>query len=364
MIEIYGTLGPACADPTTLAAMLEAGMTGVRLNLSHMTLEAAKPWLSALRDAERATGKTAGLLIDLQGPELRVGSFEGTLELDEGSTVELISSASAGMTEGGPKSPVQIPVPEEVIGALQPGDEVLLDDGRLLLEVVRGTGAVAGLVGGAGGSNASCVVVRGGELRSRKSIAIPGKAVRLPALTASDRANLRLARENGVTGVMQPFVRGPEDLRDLRQALHEEGADGVRILAKIEDQSGISKLARLLDLADEIVIARGDLGNSMPLWELPRAQKEVAACCRAAGRPFMVVTQMLASMEHCAVPTRAEVSDIFNAVLDGAASVMVTGETAAGIYPVEAIRYLVNTVREAERYKKQHRNGNAVISQR
>ena len=187
-------------------------------------------------------------------------------------------------------------------------------------------------------------------LHSRKSVALPGRSVRLPALTESDLANIALAKDYGVTGVMQPFVRSREDLRAVRAALDAAGAEEVRLFAKIENKEGVSRLPELLDAADEIVIARGDLGNAVPLWELPALQKRISAACRAAGRPFMVVTQMLASMERSPVPTRAEVSDIFNAVLDGAASVMVTGETAVGQYPVETIDYLARTVREAEKF--------------
>ena len=189
---------------------------------------------------------------------------------------------------------------------------------------------------------------RGGVLRSRKSAALPGVDIRLPAMTDSDRENLCLARDYGVTGVMQPFVRSREDLESVRASLDEAG--DIRLFAKIESLEGVEKLEELLPAAEEIVIARGDLGNAAPLWKLPALQKRVAAACRAAGKPFMVVTQMLASMEQNPVPTRAEVSDIVNAVLDGAASVMLTGETAVGRYPVEAMRYLVHTVREAEAY--------------
>ena len=189
-------------------------------------------------------------------------------------------------------------------------------------------------------------------LLSRKSVAIPGRELWLPALSEIDRENLRAAKEYGVTGVMQPFVRSREDLEAVRAELEENGCSGVRLFAKIENRVGLEKLEELLPACDEIVIARGDLGNAVPLWELPRVQKEMAALCRKHRKPFMVVTQMLASMEHSPVPTRAEVSDIFNAVLDGAASVMVTGETAAGEHPVEVIRYLVATAREAEIYRK------------
>ena len=149
---------------------------------------------------------------------------------------------------------------------------------------------------------------------------------------------------------MQPFVRCREDLDALRKELNRHGGEAIRIFAKIENREGVARLSELLPAADEIVIARGDLGNSGPLWELPALQKRIAAACRGAGKPFMVVTQMLASMERSPVPTRAEVSDIFNAVLDGAASVMVTGETAVGAWPAETIRYLTRTAREAENY--------------
>ena len=220
--------------------------------------------------------------------------------------------------------------------------EVLLDDGKLLLRVTEQTesGAVA-------------EVLRGGVLRGRKSLALPGADLEPPTMTASDVENIRIAAFCGVTGVMQPFVRSRRDLETVRQALDENGGANIRLFAKIENQMGLERLPEFLETADEIVIARGDLGNAMPLWELPAAQKRIEAQCRKAGKPFMVVTQMLASMEQNPVPTRAEVSDIFNAVADGAAAVMVTGETAVGKWPVEVIRYLSNTVQAAERFLKE-----------
>lgn len=324
MIQIYGTLGPACSDTGTLAALLEAGMTGVRLNLSHAGLPAAAEQLERLHAAARRCGAAPRLLIDMQGPELRVGVLPAPLALEDGAPVRL-----------GP----DIPLPPAALSRLAPGQEVLLDDGRLLLRVIKSLpeGALAR-------------VERGGVLQSRKSAALPGVDIRLPAMTDSDRENLRLAKDYGVTGVMQPFVRGREDLEAVRAVLDRTGGRDIRLFAKIENLEGVEKLAELIPAADEIVIARGDLGNSGPLWKLPALQKRIAAACREAGRPFMVVTQMLASMERSPVPTRAEVSDIFNAVLDGAASVMLTGETAVGKYPVEAMRYLAGAVREAEEY--------------
>ena len=324
MPQIYGTLGPSCSSIETLARLFDAGMTGVRLNLSHVGLPAAEEEIERLHAAARRCGVTPQLLIDMQGPELRVGALPAPLPLEDGALVRLGED---------------IPLPPAVLSRLTPGQEVLLDDGRLLLRVTEP------FCGGA-----LALVERGGVLLGRKSAALPGVDIRLPAMTDSDRENLRLAGDYGVTGVMQPFVRGREDLEAVREAL--DGNRGLRLFAKIENLEGVEKLAELIPAADEIVIARGDLGNSVPLWKLPALQKRIAAACRAAGRPFMVVTQMLASMERSAVPTRAEVSDVFNAVLDGAASVMLTGETAAGAHPVEAMRYFVHTVREAEAYLK------------
>ena len=325
MLDIYGTLGPRCSDRETLAAMFAAGMSGVRLNLSHVTLRRAEDQIAELHAAAADAGKTAQLLIDMQGPELRVGALEAPLTLEDGAAVTLGA--------GG------VPVPALIFPALVSGQEVLLDDGKLLLEIVS-----------AGEDRASARVLRGGVLHSRKSIALPGLTLRPPTMTDTDLANIRLAKACGVTAVMQPFVRDRADLEAVRAALDEAGAPDIRLFAKIENLEGVRNLPELIGVCDEIVIARGDPGNAVPLGELPRVQKRLAAACRAAGRPFMVATPRLASMEHSAGPTRAEVSDVFNAVLDGASSVMVTGETAVGDYPVEVIRTMANTVSEALAY--------------
>ncbi|MDO4973844.1 MAG: pyruvate kinase [Eubacteriales bacterium] len=326
-MEIYGTLGPACGNDDTLAQMLDLGMTGIRLNLSHMSLPQAEPLLEALQQASQRTGISPKLLIDMQGPEIRVGAMSTPTHLIEGKNILL------GQRGG-------IPLPRVITDILQPGMELWMDDGKLRVEVFEARGGLRGRV------------IQGGVLHSRKSVAIPGCDLWLPALTDTDKENLRAAKEFGVTGLMQPFVRGREDLLAVREELRECGCEGLRLFAKIENRIGLEKLPELMPVCDEVVIARGDLGNAVPLWELPRVQKEIAALCRSHRKAFMVVTQMLTSMEQNPVPTRAEVSDIFNAILDGAASVMVTGETAAGKHPVEVMRYLVATVREAEQYRK------------
>lgn len=298
--------------------MAAAGMTGIRMNLSHGSLAAHADWLTLVREAG-----IRELLIDLQGPELRIGQLAQPLELNAGDALVL--------GEGG------IPCPAALIKEAAPaGQEILLDDGKLLVQVAEARPEA--LV---------CTVLRGGILQSHKSIAVPGLCVPSPTLTAEDEENLRIAADCGVTGVMLPFVRSAEDIHTLRNALDAAGAGHIRIFAKIENLAGVQALPEFLSLVDELVIARGDLGNAMPLWELPRCQKQLSAACKAANIPFMVVTQMLDSMHTRAVPTRAEVSDIYNAVLDGASSLMLTGETAAGQYPVQAMEYLVKTAQTA-----------------
>lgn len=235
--------------------------------------------------------------------------------------------------------------PLEVIGTCRKGDTgttvTFLPDGKIVLELSAPLE-----------EDIFCAKVKkGGELTSRKSIAIKDVTVPLPVLTETDKQNLKLLRKYHVTGVMLPFVRNADDLITLRKELCADGMDYIRIFAKIESLEGVENLPSLLPFCDEIVIARGDLGNAIPLPKLPAIQKQIAMTCLRAKKPFMVVTQMLASMEQNPVPTRAEVTDIFQAVLDGASSLMLTGETAVGAYPEEAIKILAQTSEEALRFK-------------
>lgn len=342
--KIYGTIGPACCDRDTLTQLFEKGMTGIRLNLSHASLSECREWIANIHNAYESCLEDSGkkksapeILIDLQGPELRLGKLSAERSLAEGDMLTLRPNGQTNLFD-----PTEIPVPDSVIKELTAGQEILFDDGKILLKVEE-------LLSRHG---VECQVVRGGILKSGKSIALLGKEVDAPTLTEGDLKNIAGAKEYGVTGVMLPFVRGKEDLINLKNALKDADAAEIQIFAKIENMTGVDKIEELLPYCDEIVIARGDLGNAMPLWELPVVQAKLAKVCKQAEKPFMVVTQMLASMEQAAVPTRAEVSDIFRAVEEGAASVMVTGETAAGAYPVEAMTYLVNTVRAAEAYLK------------
>ena len=328
-MDFYGTIGPACAELSTLQQMVRAGMTGLRMNLSHGSLAEHADWLELIQKAGIRT-----LLIDLQGPELRIGRLASPLTLSEGQQVFLGT--------GG------IPCPACLLDAITPGQKLLLDDGKLLLRVNAVDTAL------------HCTVLRGGLLQSRKSIAVPGVEVPSPTLTDEDLQNLRVAADCGVTGVMLPFVRSAEDIRTLRAALEDANAGQIQIFAKIENLAGVRTLPEFLPLVDQVVIARGDLGNAMPLWELPRCQKQLASLCRAAGVPFMVVTQMLDSMQTRAVPTRAEVSDIYNAVLDGAASLMLTacggggGSTSADAQAETAVMAAINQNRPVSSVKLQN----------
>ena len=322
-MDFYGTLGTACRDYGTLTRLFRAGMTGARLNLSHTSLAQCAGLLHEVYfPAAREAGVDPHLIVDLQGPELRVGVLAEPVPLPDGG--------EAILGGGG------IPVPEAVVRTARPGDQISLDDSALLLEVTKTAPAAL-----------TCRVIRGGTLNSRKSLAILGVEVDSPTLTQDDLDNLDRAGELGVTHILQPFVRGRHDVDALKAALEERGLGHIQIMAKIENRRGLEHLEEILASAHQICIARGDLGNSMPLWELPAVQKELARRCAEAKKPFCLVTQLLWSMEQRPVPTRAEVLDIYNGVLDGASSLMLTGETAVGKYPVEAMEYLVKTAQTA-----------------
>lgn len=323
-LEFYGTLGSSCQSEKILEEMFRTGMTGVRMNLSHQNLEECREGLVNMKRAAEKCDMKPDLLVDLQGPELRIGKLKKPIILQEEKKIVL--------GKGGVK------VPKRVLSSLEKGQEILVDDGKILLKVKK-----------AKENWAECLVLRGGILLSKKSMALPGVDIEMPTLTKADTANIAKAQEAGVTGVMLPFVRGAEDVRNLRAALKEAGAEHIRIFAKIENLAGYEALEEIIPESDMIVIARGDLGNAVSLWELPRLQKEISKMCREAGKPFMVVTQLLHSMEEAMVPTRAEVSDIYNAVLDGAQALMLTGETAVGKYPSVAMGYLVQTANAALR---------------
>lgn len=318
-MRYYATLGPSCCDTAVLAALLRRGVTGFRLNLSHTSLSARRDWIDALHTAEQETGLRAQLMIDLRGPEVRIGDMPTPLPLAEGAAVTLGAD---------------IPVDGDVLDALRSGMTVLLDDGAMALSVVDG---------------GVCRVTRSGTLTGHKSLTLEGVDLRRPALCEADLADLSQAAALGVNAVMQPFVRSADDLCVVRQTMAENGLADAELFAKVENQPGLDALPDWLALCDVVTIARGDLGSSLPLEQLPAAQKHIAALCRSRGKPFLVVTQLLHSMIDHPSPTRAEVLDIYNAVLDGADCLMLTGETAQGRYPLESADWLIRVAQEAEK---------------
>lgn len=320
-IDIYGTIGPSSYKTETIKQLFELGMIGIRLNLSHVDLDECEMWLDNFHTAAKMAGVEPKLLIDMKGPELRVKKLEKDILL---KTEDVVEISSLGL-------------PSIVLPYLTKGQEVLLDDGKLSLQMI---------------SEDKALVLRGGLLKSSKSIALVNCEVKTPTLTESDIKNLSLASKYGVTGIMQPFVRNEEDLKTVRKVMNENGLHDCKLFAKIENQSGVDQLENLIDYCDEIIIARGDLGNAVGLSNLPSVQKHIEKICKKKNKPYMVVTEMLHSMHANPVPTRAEVSDIYHAVYHGANSIMLTGETAAGKYPVEAMRYFVETANTALKDKE------------
>lgn len=316
-MNYYVTLGESCKDAATIAALLRAGISCFRLNLSHGSLREKADWIDALHRAERETGLSAGLLIDLRGPEVRTGRAAPDALLPEGETVLLSALA----------------LPETVAAGLLPGQELRIDDGGAVLTLENG-----GL----------CRVTRPGRIAPRKSVALPGLALHLPPLTAEDLADLADGTSYGVTAVMQPFVHSREELNTVRRAMIQAGLGGALLYAKIEDQTGLDALPDWIGGCDVVTAARGDLGVNLGLEHVPAAQKRIAAACRRSGKPLLVVTELLGSMTERPVPTRAEVSDICHAVWDGAEHLMLTNETAAGKYPLEAAAWLVKCAETAK----------------
>ena len=323
MADIFATLGPACMEAETLSAMVQAGMTGLRLNLNHRQLKQSLPQIEAARSAACCLHKPLKLLVDLQGQSLRIGLLPAPVQLQAGETVIFGQNG--------------IPVPKEIYDMAGPGSCFWLSDGRIRVRVDKKEAAL--LV---------CSVLQGGLLESRKSIAPENTSVQLPALTAADRECIATMRDTGVDAVMVPFVTERRQLTKIREALDTARCEGTKLWAKVENRAGVENIKEWIDLADYVVIARGDLGNAYPLEHIPVLQAEIGSLCRQKGKPFTVATGLMHSMLQSRTPTRADVSDVFHAVTDGAEGVMLTDETAVGAYPAEAVSFTARAVREAE----------------
>lgn len=326
-LEVYGTLGPSCCSRDVLIQLIEAGMTGIRLNLSHGSLQKCGHWINAFQKACRIKNQKLDFMIDMHGSELRLSDFQDPFVLLDAEVITLDHKI----------------IPDLVINHAETNDLLLVDDGKIQLRVLEKT--CQSLV---------CRVMLPGTIKPRKSIAVQGKTILGPVLTEADLSNLQVAASYGVTSVMQPFVTSKQDLLNVKEVLQKLHLEHLKIYAKIENMSGVEHLEEIAEACDVIVIARGDLANACSLEKLPCIQKEIERICKIHHKPYMVVTEMLHSMVDHPAATRAEVSDIFHAVYHGASAIMLTAETASGKYPVEAMRTFVKTAHYAEEYKKEN----------
>ena len=318
--KIIATLGPASSDPDMIAALHEAGADLFRLNFSHGEHADHKSRLLAIREIEKSTGTPIGVMADLQGPKIRIGTIAGgETELSPGATYRLDLSDQPG---DGQRAPLPHP---EVFAALEDGMNLLIDDGRLRLTVIR-----------SGADFADCEVVTGGRLSDRKGVNLPQALLPMGAMTKKDRTDLQFALDAGVDWVALSFVQRPEDIAEARRLI----AGRAAIMAKIEKPAAMHQIDEIIELSDAIMVARGDLGVELPVEEVPALQKDLVRRARRAGKPVVVATQMLESMVAAPVPTRAEVSDVATAVYDGADAVMLSGETAAGAHPRAAVEVM------------------------
>ena len=327
--KIVATLGPASDDFQTIQALFNAGADVFRLNFSHGKHEDHQRRMEIIREVERQGGRPIGVLLDLQGPKLRIGTFPGgPIQLSEDQAFRLDLDAKSPGSAGR----VLLPHPE-IFAALQPGAELLLDDGRVRLRVER-----------CGADFAETRVVNGGPLSDRKGVNVPGVVLPLSALTEKDRKDLKFGLKLGVDWVALSFVQRAEDIAEVRVLV--EGKAGI--VAKLEKPAAIAALDAIVAETDAVMVARGDLGVEMPAEAVPAIQKRIVDACRRAGKPVIVATQMLESMVTAPVPTRAEASDVATAIYEGADAVMLSAESATGCYPVEAVRMMSRIVSHTE----------------
>lgn len=327
--KIVATLGPASTDRATIEALVHAGADVFRLNFSHGTHADHKVRLDLIRSIEADLGRPIGVLLDLQGPKLRVGTFaNGPVKLVEGAPFRL------DLDRATPGDAARAPMPHpEIFAALQPGAELLLDDGRLRLVVER-----------CGPDFADTRVVNGGLLSDRKGVNVSGVVLPLSALTAKDRADLDFGLTLGVDWIALSFVQRAADIKEVKAIV--QGRAGI--VAKLEKPAAIDSLDAILDVTDAVMVARGDLGVEMPAEQVPAIQKRIVRACRQRGLPVIVATQMLESMVSAPVPTRAEASDVATAIYDGADAVMLSAESASGKYPVESVAMMDRIIAQTE----------------
>ncbi|MEZ5445297.1 MAG: pyruvate kinase [Gammaproteobacteria bacterium] len=336
--KIVATLGPSSSDRETIARLLRAGANVIRLNMSHGDHAAHRRRYESVRAVAAELGQHIAVFADLCGPKIRTGRFaDGRIDLDAGASVTVTTREVVGAAGLVPSQY------ESLAHDVAPGDRIMLDDGALELRVER-----------IDGTEIRCKVIHGGTLRDHKGINLPGVNVSAPSLTEKDRVDAAFALALGVDFIALSFVRVPEDVHALRSLIAGEGGE-AGIIAKIERPEALRNASAIIEAADAIMVARGDLGVELNLEQVPLAQTELIGRARALARPVIVATQMLESMIDSPRPTRAEVSDVSHAVAAGADAVMLSGETAAGRFPVETVEMMVRIVRQTEAYHLRRR---------
>jgi pyruvate kinase len=327
--KIVATIGPASDDEATLAALVEAGMDGVRLNFSHGTHAEHEASARRVRAVQAEAGRPLALIADLQGPKIRIGELDVPRDLEVDDVVVVAGQEECGVDD--------LPVAPDVLGSvLEADDEILIDDGHVRLRVER-----------IDAGRAHCRVVTGGVVEPHKGVNVPGVPLPVPSLTEKDLADLEFALGLGVDYVAQSFVRTHTDVAALKSLIEEAGSLAW-VIAKIELKEAVTQLDSILDVADAVMIARGDLGVEIGAAEVPLLQKQIILGALDRGKPAITATQMLETMIHRPEPTRAEASDVANAILDGTSSVMLSAETAVGEYPIEAVKTMALIARAVE----------------
>tara|TARA_R110002167_G_scaffold21096_3_gene76707 strand:- start:2751 stop:4187 length:1437 start_codon:yes stop_codon:yes gene_type:complete len=328
-VKILATLGPASSNSEMIKKLHTAGADIFRINMSHAPHDHMRELVATIRSVEEEVGRPIAILVDLQGPKLRVGMFENdAVTLKVGQRFTLDSDPTPGTEKR-----VQLPHPE-ILEALKAGDSILLDDGRLRLETVS-----------VDGKSAVTKVISGTKLSNKKGVSLPDTLIASSALTPKDRSDLDAALKEDIDWIALSFVQRPEDIAEVRKISRGK----VAIMAKIEKPQALVRIDEIIELSDAIMVARGDLGVELPVEKVPGIQKQLIRAGRSAGKPVVVATQMLESMITAPVPTRAEVSDVATAVFEGADAVMLSAESAAGDYPVEAVSTMDRIAEEVER---------------
>ncbi|MBK4738374.1 pyruvate kinase [Noviherbaspirillum pedocola] len=327
--KIVATIGPASNTKETIEALFHAGVDVFRMNFSHGTHEDHKRRLDIIRAVETEVGRPIGVLLDLQGPKLRIGTFtDGPVMLENGARFRL----DLDNKKPGDQRRVSLPHPE-IFAALTEGARLLLDDGKIDLQVER-----------CGPDFADTRVINGGMLSERKGVNVPGVVLPMSAMTEKDRRDLDYGLALGIDWVALSFVQRPEDIEEAKEVIQGRAS----IMAKLEKPAAINQLEQIVHASDAIMVARGDLGVEMPAEQVPAIQKRIVRMCRQLGKPVIVATQMLESMINAPVPTRAEASDVATAIYDGVDAVMLSAESASGKFPVEAVRMMSSIIDQTE----------------